>query len=1225
MAEGHDKYLETLNFVVNFLHEEGFHKAHNVLLQEFSTRLQGSASPSAEGAVFATSRQSISACSAPPSTSEYGERALEALSPPRSKSAQAGPSWEGFPGPLAQPKAASTAGAVESAPVQGPPLTVPKQAAASPTSAPPSRAGKARVYRAAHQRHRPVWDGEVDDYENMEDPGYSRRDVPSQARFAETELDACSEDGSERAYFMHQPGDLNYDDIESEVSASDPEGITAASSVQSGQYGAFSGDAHDETWDLGPTDIKFAEPVSTPSKSPEKQEPEERRPVLSRVESLSSSFKDFEMERGFNADGEGEGQISSKVSESEHVADPAEVIDFPVSVVNHEDVELFRHNRQSPTSSMDVARGSLAPSVAPSEGQAPESASGKERGRRKGSAKNMLLKTFAAGRNSNGRENGPATGGGSANAGALGGGGFSFPVTPPSDEPEQRLFTSWPSVRSSCTSEPVATSDDDNALPAEYADDEYSKYRLSSRSTSLAAQDFPADRKTTDGDASGAPPSPDGASTSGNIGGSFVDTADAGLEWEFKPPVDRLAKREREPSLEFSTPNTDDESAGTPKALSLAASGAQPDLSSSASPGQPGPSPEVAEDPSEGSAASGRHSRTGEVAAATLDVPAFAVVPPVPAEAGAATASSQQPSQQGPQAETMDRKDSSQVVAHSINFDVEELGAESHDGGDAEPCPQSPAAEGAAACPGRPDQTQPPLQQQKDEEEDSGEPAIRRSDLAVASFSEPTSYDGNEADVDEPLDGQVDGLDDSINAMFNDDDDATGPTSAGGRSSAPPRGYGLDEAGERITATLYDQGDAADEEEEMGVGSLVGTAAEIPDEWGEEDRLQAPEEAKDSACNRPESSVMPRYHMDEQGNVLYEYEAGYIDKKYEVFELRIIHRRHRTGFEETKDFPIRLNDLIAGRYQVMDFLGSAAFSRAVQALDVKTGQLVCLKIIKNNKDYFDQSLDEIKLLKYVNSMDPNDEYAIVRLYDFFYYKEHLFLVCELLRANLYEFQKYNKESGDELYFTNARIQRIARQALRSLAFLHSLGLIHSDLKPENILIKSYSRCEVKVIDLGSSCFITDQLSSYVQSRSYRAPEVILGLPYDYKVDVWSLGCILAELSSGYVLFQNDSLATLLARLEGILGPIPEWMLHKGRYAHRFYTRSGMLYERPSTTQRYELLLPKRTSLRHRMPDADEGLLEFVSYLLTVDPRKRPTAAEALKHPWLQQEYPSLDG
>ena len=65
----------------------------------------------------------------------------------------------------------------------------------------------------------------------------------------------------------------------------------------------------------------------------------------------------------------------------------------------------------------------------------------------------------------------------------------------------------------------------------------------------------------------------------------------------------------------------------------------------------------------------------------------------------------------------------------------------------------------------------------------------------------------------------------------------------------------------------------------------------------------------------------------------------------------------------------------------------------------------------------------------------------------------------------------------------------------------------------------HCRCEVKVIDFGSSCYITDQLSSYVQSRSYRAPEVILGLPYGQKVDVWSLGCILAELLSGYVLFQ----------------------------------------------------------------------------------------------------------
>lgn len=96
------------------------------------------------------------------------------------------------------------------------------------------------------------------------------------------------------------------------------------------------------------------------------------------------------------------------------------------------------------------------------------------------------------------------------------------------------------------------------------------------------------------------------------------------------------------------------------------------------------------------------------------------------------------------------------------------------------------------------------------------------------------------------------------------------------------------------------------------------------------------------------------------------------------------------------------------------------------------------------------------------------------------------------------------------------MQSITIQCLEALQFLHGLGLIHCDLKPENILIKSYSRCEIKVIDLGSSCFETDHLCSYVQSRSYRAPEVIMGLPYDKKIDIWSLGCILAELCTGNV-------------------------------------------------------------------------------------------------------------
>ncbi|XP_074592793.1 uncharacterized protein LOC141848641 isoform X2 [Curcuma longa] len=344
------------------------------------------------------------------------------------------------------------------------------------------------------------------------------------------------------------------------------------------------------------------------------------------------------------------------------------------------------------------------------------------------------------------------------------------------------------------------------------------------------------------------------------------------------------------------------------------------------------------------------------------------------------------------------------------------------------------------------------------------------------------------------------------------------------------------------------------------------------------------------------------------------------EEEFETFYLKIVHRKNRTGFEEDKNFHVILNSVIAGRYHVTEYLGSAAFSKAIQAHDLHTGMDVCVKIIKNNKDFFDQSLDEIKLLKFVNKHDPADKYHILRLYDYFYYREHLLIVCELLKANLYEFHKFNRESGGEVYFTMPRLQSITIQCLEALQFLHGLGLIHCDLKPENILVKSYSRCEVKVIDLGSSCFETDHLCSYVQSRSYRAPEVILGLPYDKKIDIWSLGCILAELCTGNVLFQNDSPATLLARIIGIISPIDQEMLAKGHDTYKYFTKNHMLYERNQDTNKLEYLIPKKTSLRHRLPMGDQGFIDFIAYLLEVNPKKRPSALDALNHPWLSYPY-----
>lgn len=108
----------------------------------------------------------------------------------------------------------------------------------------------------------------------------------------------------------------------------------------------------------------------------------------------------------------------------------------------------------------------------------------------------------------------------------------------------------------------------------------------------------------------------------------------------------------------------------------------------------------------------------------------------------------------------------------------------------------------------------------------------------------------------------------------------------------------------------------------------------------------------------------------------------------------------------------------------------------------------------------------------------------------------------------------------------------------ALTALHGLHVMHGDLKPENILIKSYHPIKIKVVDLGNSCFFHDHLGEYVQSRSYRAPEVVLGVTYDQKIDIWSVGCILAELWTKNVLFYNKHIQGMLARIQSIVGPWP---------------------------------------------------------------------------------------
>mmetsp|Transcript_11201 Transcript_11201/g.26422 ORF Transcript_11201/g.26422 Transcript_11201/m.26422 type:complete len:575 (-) Transcript_11201:147-1871(-) len=324
------------------------------------------------------------------------------------------------------------------------------------------------------------------------------------------------------------------------------------------------------------------------------------------------------------------------------------------------------------------------------------------------------------------------------------------------------------------------------------------------------------------------------------------------------------------------------------------------------------------------------------------------------------------------------------------------------------------------------------------------------------------------------------------------------------------------------------------------------------------------------------------------------------------------------GFDDERgDYLWVMHDHVSFRYEILGVLGKGSFGVVTKCYDWKTNQLVALKVIRNKKRFHHQALVEVKLLEHLRDHDTDGNAAIVHMRDYFYFRNHMCITFELLCINLYEFIKNNKFQGLSL----GLIRRIAVQLLLSLRFLRKLRVIHCDLKPENVLIRSYSRCEIKIIDFGSSCFITDHLTSYVQSRSYRAPEVILGLPYDHQIDMWSLGCILAELWTGRVLFQNDSLATLLARVVGILGSIDENLLLQGRYTHRFFTKHKILYDRMADEDRSLVyIFPKRSTLKHRLGTEDPLFLNFLEKLLTVDPAKRSSAEAALQHPWLAKCY-----
>ncbi|KAG1355470.1 putative Rop guanine nucleotide exchange factor 14 [Cocos nucifera] len=258
------------------------------------------------------------------------------------------------------------------------------------------------------------------------------------------------------------------------------------------------------------------------------------------------------------------------------------------------------------------------------------------------------------------------------------------------------------------------------------------------------------------------------------------------------------------------------------------------------------------------------------------------------------------------------------------------------------------------------------------------------------------------------------------------------------------------------------------------------------------------------------------------------------------------------------------------RYVVKDILGHGTFGQVAKCLVSETNSFVAVKIIKNEPAYYQQALVEVSMLHMLNQkFDPDDKHHIVRILDYFVHQRHLCIAFEMLGSNLYELIKMNNYKGLSLNI----VQMFSKQILHALIVMKDAGIIHCDLKPENILISTRVKPpEIKVIDFGSACMEGRTIYSYIQvfisflksMFDLHLIDVCIqyypSMRYTTAIDMWSFGCIVAELFLGLPLFPGASEYDLLKRMIEILGgQPPDDLLRDAKNTSKFFKHVGSIY------------------------------------------------------------------
>ena len=355
---------------------------------------------------------------------------------------------------------------------------------------------------------------------------------------------------------------------------------------------------------------------------------------------------------------------------------------------------------------------------------------------------------------------------------------------------------------------------------------------------------------------------------------------------------------------------------------------------------------------------------------------------------------------------------------------------------------------------------------------------------------------------------------------------------------------------------------------------------------------------------------------------------------------------------EDWDYILYVNDVLGAQegqqYQILDILGQGTFGQVVKCVNLKTKETVAVKVIKNKPAYYNQSLVEVAILEMLNKQyDRSDKHHIARMKDTFVFRNHLCIIFEMLSVNLYELIKQNQFRG----LSTNLVRVFVSQILDCLVVLSRARIIHCDLKPENILLKNLETPAIKVIDFGSACHENQTVYTYIQSRFYRSPEVLLGLPYTSSIDMWSLGCIAAELFLGLPLFPGSSEYNQISRIVEVLGVPPSHMCERGKSASQFfdkrvvqdsksvftlkpmdkYVQEQNAKEQPSKRYLNGSSLPEiinlypimRKGLSQKDIDKEmynrQSFVDFLQGVLNMNPLERWSPQQARQHPFITGE------